>query len=211
MRIRRAGRTALLVELADLAEAQAWYAEVLRRREAGELPGIREVVPGARTVLLDGVTDTDHAAGLLAGWPAPSATTRVPATGVTVPVRYDGPDLAAVADHWRMPVDEVVRIHTSTEFTVAFCGFSPGFAYLAGLPQDRQVPRLDTPRTRVPAGAIGLAGPWCGVYPSDSPGGWRLIGRTSRTLFDLNRDPPALLVPGMTVRFDEADTAGPAG
>jgi KipI family sensor histidine kinase inhibitor len=101
------------------------------------------------------------------------------------------------------PVAALVRALTDTEFTVAFGGFAPGFGYLAGLPADLQVPRRATPRTRVPVGSVGLAGPFAGVYPRASPGGWQLVGRTDAVLFDVDRDPPALLVPGARVRFRE--------
>src|SRR6266508_2649229 len=118
-----------------------------------------------------------------------------------LPTTYDGADLALVAEHWGVSPAEVVRRHTATEFRVAFCGFAPGFGYLTGLPEELAVPRLDTPRARVPAGSVGLAGRYCGVYPSPSPGGWLLIGRTSVRLFDVDEDPPALLAPGTRVRF----------
>jgi KipI family sensor histidine kinase inhibitor len=100
-----------------------------------------------------------------------------------------------------MTRDEVVTTHTGTELVVAFCGFAPGFPYCTGLPERLAVPRLDAPRTRVPAGAVGLAGPFTGIYPTASPGGWRLIGHTDLVLWDTDRDPPATLVPGTRVRF----------
>jgi KipI family sensor histidine kinase inhibitor len=103
-----------------------------------------------------------------------------------------------------MTRDEVVATHTSTEFVVAFCGFAPGFAYCSGLPENLSVPRLDSPRTKVPAGSVGLAGPYTGVYPTPSPGGWQLIGRTELVLWDVDRDPPATLAPGTGVRFTVA-------
>jgi len=107
-------------------------------------------------------------------------------------------------------VDEVVELHTGATLTVAFGGFAPGFAYLAGLPEALQQPRLDTPRPRIPSGSVGVAGEFGGVYPRTSPGGWRLLGRLTDeapTLFDPDRDPPALLVPGTTVRFRDAASA----
>jgi 5-oxoprolinase (ATP-hydrolysing) subunit B len=98
----------------------------------------------------------------------------------------------------------VVRRHTAPEYTVAFLGFSPGFPYLVGLDPALEVPRRDTPRTSIPAGSVGLAGGQTGVYPTASPGGWQLIGRTEVTLFDPDRDPPALLGPGSRLRFTVA-------
>ena len=95
----------------------------------------------------------------------------------------------------------MVARHGGIEFVSAFCGFAPGFAYLAGLPEEYAVPRLDSPRSRVPVGSVGLAGSWCGVYPSESPGGWRLLGHTDLTLWDPDRSEPALLAPGTRVRF----------
>jgi KipI family sensor histidine kinase inhibitor len=100
-----------------------------------------------------------------------------------------------------MTADEVVATHTASDLVVAFCGFAPGFAYCTGLPERLAVPRLDSPRARVPAGSVGLAGPFTGVYPTESPGGWRLLGRTDLVLWDEERDPPATLSPGTAVRF----------
>ncbi|WP_256461167.1 5-oxoprolinase subunit B family protein [Blastococcus sp. PRF04-17] len=120
-----------------------------------------------------------------------------------LPVTFDGPDLPEVAELVEMPVPDVVRALTSVALTVAFSGFAPGFGYLTGLPQELHVPRRATPRTRVPAGSVGLAGPYAGAYPSESPGGWQLVGRTDAVLFDVHRDPPALLFPGTRVRFRE--------
>jgi KipI family sensor histidine kinase inhibitor len=112
--------------------------------------------------------------------------------------------LASVASLADMTEADVVRIHTSTTFNVAFTGFAPGFAYLAGLPPELHVPRRDVPRTRVETGAVGLAGPYSGVYPRSSPGGWQIIGHlaaNAEPLWDAHRDPPALLQPGTRVRF----------
>ena len=184
------GHNAVLVEVASPAEAVS-LATWARDRSLAV-----DVVPGARTVLLDGVVDAHGVAGVLATW-RPSAVE--PGPLVEIPVTYDGPDLEDVASRWGCDVDGVVARHVATEFTAAFCGFSPGFAYLAGL--DVEVPRLDTPRTRVPAGSVALADRWCGVYPTATPGGWRVIGRTQARLWDARREPPALLAPGTRVRF----------
>lgn len=158
-----------------------------------------DVVPAATTVLVDGVDDHAALAALLDDWRPGEAA--VAGELVEVAVRYDGPDLADVAARWGMTEEEAVARHTSIEFASRFCGFAPGFAYLSGLPDDLAVPRLDTPRTSVPVGSVGLAGSWCGVYPTASPGGWRLLGHTDAELWDATREPPALLAPGNRVRF----------
>ncbi|MEW5630609.1 5-oxoprolinase subunit B family protein [Streptomyces hydrogenans] len=208
MRVLRVGEHALLVELADRTAAEAFHAELLRRRATGALPGVREVVPAARTVLLDGVAEPAALAAELPGWEPRPGHARVGEV-VEVPVRYDGPDLAEVADRWEVSPAEAVRIHSSAEFRVAFCGFAPGFGYLTGLGARYEVPRRATPRTAVPAGAVALAGPYTGVYPRSSPGGWQLIGTTDLVLWDTGREPAALLSPGTRVRFVPSD--GPTG
>ncbi|MEN3583801.1 allophanate hydrolase subunit 1 [Streptomyces sp. ZYX-F-203] len=199
MRVLTVGEEALLVELSTSEEARALHAALVLRREAGALT-VREIVPAARTVLLDGVADPVRVAAELASAPVPPA--RPPASEeVVLPVRYTGADLRGVADLWGVGVEEVARIHAATEFHVAFCGFAPGFGYLTGLPERYHVPRLSTPRRVVPAGSVGLAGPYTGVYPGSSPGGWRLIGVTDAVLWDPSRSPAALLAPGTRVRF----------
>lgn len=199
MRVLPVGDGALLVEVDSGEEAQALHAELLRRRAEGLLTA-REIVPAARTVLLDGLTDPDRVASELAAADVPPAPP-LPDTVVEIPVRYDGPDLADVAAHWGVSPREVARIHAGTEFRVAFCGFAPGFGYLTGLPPRYDVPRRATPRTAVPAGSVALAGPYTGVYPRSSPGGWQLIGTTDAVLWDTAREPAALLAPGTRVRF----------
>ncbi|MER7460370.1 allophanate hydrolase subunit 1 [Micromonospora sp. NPDC126480] len=211
MRIRSAGAHALLLDCADPAPGQppppgiadqveAWRAELWRRRERGELD-VAEIVPAATTVLLDGVSDPARTAALLAGWTPAPASAATDGTTVDVPVAYDGEDLPAVARHWGVDVPAVVHRLTTTEFRVAFCGFAPGFAYLTGLPAGLAVPRLPTPRPRVPAGSVALAGPYAGIYPTASPGGWLLVGRTDLPLFDVHAEPPARLGPGARVRL----------
>jgi len=203
MRTLPVGDDALLVEVSSGEEARALHAELLRRRAEGSL-AVREIVPAARTVLLDGLTDPDRLAAELALSDAPPAPPHARDV-VRLPVRYDGPDLHDVAAHWGVPPDEVARIHAGTEFSVAFCGFAPGFGYLTGLPPRYDVPRRATPRTAVPAGAVALAGPYTGVYPRSSPGGWQLIGTTDAVLWDHTRVPAALLAPGTRVRFVPVD------
>ncbi|MEE1791508.1 allophanate hydrolase subunit 1 [Streptomyces sp. BE308] len=217
VRVLPAGRQALLVELSRGEHAEAFHAELLRRRARGELPAVREIVPGARTVLLDGIAD--HTPDAMARFARALASWRIPplrrdtGAAVEIPVVYDGPDLAEVAAVWGVAADEVARIHSRTEFRVAFCGFAPGFGYLTGLPERLHVPRRTTPRTKVPAGALALAGPYTGVYPRPSPGGWQLIGRMPGpdTLWDSAREPAALLGPGTRVRFVAAETGTVAG
>ncbi|MFJ8650586.1 5-oxoprolinase subunit PxpB [Streptomyces sp. NPDC093546] len=200
MRTLAVGERALLVELGSGEEAQAFHAEVLRRRASGALPAVREIVPAARTVLLDGVEDPGRLAEQVARWEVEPLHTRADPL-LEIPVRYDGPDLAVVAALWGVEPEEVARIHSGVEFRVAFCGFAPGFGYLTGLPARYEVPRRSTPRTAVPPGSVALAGAYTGVYPRSSPGGWQLIGTTDLVLWDPAREPAALLSPGTRVRF----------
>ncbi|MCX4631055.1 allophanate hydrolase subunit 1 [Streptomyces sp. NBC_01443] len=196
------GGEALLIELDSAAEVAALHAELLRRRDAGELGAVRDVVPAARTVLLDGVREPRALAERIARWEVPPlAETEGPL--VTVPVRYDGPDLAEAARLWGVGEREVAGIVGGTLFRVAFCGFAPGFGYLTGLPERYHLPRRATPRTAVPAGSLALAGEYAGVYPRSSPGGWQLIGTTDAVLWDPERQPAALFAPGVRVRFEE--------
>jgi len=202
MRLHPVGADALLVELDDTAAATALYRAAL----AGGVEA-RDIVPAAQTVLFDGLADRERVAAELSRWSGPSGPDPAGGTApgfVEVPTVYDGPDLEDVARFWQMTTAEVVATHTSTEFTVGFCGFAPGFPYCTGLPPGLHVPRLDIPRPRVPAGSVGLAGEFTGIYPSASPGGWRLLGRTDLTLWDGERDQPATLPPGTRVRFVQA-------
>ncbi|MGW7577982.1 5-oxoprolinase subunit PxpB [Streptomyces sp. NPDC054765] len=199
------GEHGLLIELDSAEEVEALHAELLRRAADGVLPPVREIVPAARTVLLDGLTDPRGLIAELAAWAIPPLTVGDRPT-VEIPVRYDGPDLGDVAALWDTTPEEVVRRHSATEFHVAFCGFAPGFGYLTGLPEQLHVPRRDTPRTKVPVGSVALAGPYTGVYPRSSPGGWQLIGTTDTVLWDPRREPAALLAPGTRVRFVPQET-----
>ncbi|MDQ0759152.1 5-oxoprolinase subunit PxpB [Streptomyces canus] len=199
MRALPVGDAALLIEVSSGDEARTLHAELVRRRAEGSL-SVREIVPAARTVLLDGLADPARLAAELTASEIPPARPRARAV-IELPVRYDGPDLADVAAQWGVSPEEVARIHAGTEFTVAFCGFAPGFGYLTGLPARYDVPRRATPRTAVPAGSVALAGPYTGVYPRSSPGGWQLIGTTDAVLWDHARVPAALLSPGTRVRF----------
>jgi KipI family sensor histidine kinase inhibitor len=199
----RCGREALLVEVDDLDAALSLYAAL----RAAALPGVVDLVPAARTVLirldptLTSPAEVEKAtAGLHTDGPD-----LTDAGTVEIPVRYDGPDLAAVAEHTGLTEDEVVALHTGSQWTVAFAGFTPGFGYLTGGDPRLDVPRRSSPRTRIPAGSVGLAGRFSGVYPNDSPGGWQLIGSTTERMWDLDRPEPALLVPGVRVIFKAVD------
>jgi KipI family sensor histidine kinase inhibitor len=203
MRLLPCGSNALLVELDDLEEVLGYYAAL----EAEPPAGVVDIVPAARTVMV--VTDPAHTdlAHLERSLHNTVARKDRRASGelVEIPVVYDGPDLADIAALLGCDVAEVVRRHTADEWTVAFCGFAPGFGYLTGQ-SDWNVPRRESPRTKVPAGSVALAGEFSGVYPRESPGGWQLLGRTEVVVFDLNRDPAALLHPGGRVRFIDAGT-----
>ena len=199
MRILTASDHALLVEAADLDEA-------MRLNLAWEgTPGVVERIPGARTVLVRfdplAVSAADLAGALAA---TEIDTAQLPATGeVTVPVRYDGQDLDEAASLLGVSADELVNRHLAADWRVAFSGFAPGFGYVVSSDPLFDVPRRSSPRTRVPAGSVALAGQFTGVYPRESPGGWQLIGRTDALMWDIDRDPPALLSPGTTVRFEQ--------
>jgi KipI family sensor histidine kinase inhibitor len=167
------------------------------------MPGVQAVIPGARTVLLE-YDPTQTSFDALAEAVSELDVQPEPATGgaeVAIAVRYDGPDLAAVADEIGCSVADLIRRHSGARYRVAFCGFAPGFAYLSGLDPLLHVPRLAEPRTTVPAGSVAIAGEFTAVYPRRSPGGWRLLGTSSTRLWQLDRDPPALLTPGTAVRF----------
>ena len=203
MRLRPAGERGLLVEVESLELVHRLHAAL----RALDPPGVVELVPAYRTLLV--VADPERAGALdelAARLPALELPPAEAVAGdpVEIPVRYDGQDLPEVAGLTGLDAEEVVRRHTAPEYTVAFLGFSPGFPYLVGLDPALEVPRRDTPRTSIPAGSVGLAGGQTGIYPSASPGGWQLIGRTEVTLFDLRRDPPALLAPGSRLRFTVA-------
>ena len=199
MRLLPSGSTALLVELDELDDVLALYAALVDDPPEG----VVDVVPAARTVLL--VTDPARTT-LAAVADAVHRTTPRPGgqrTGdsIELPVHYDGADLEELAEQLDLTGEELVQRHTGAEWTVAFCGFAPGFGYLTQPGAAWDVPRRATPRTKVPAGSVALAGEFSGVYPRESPGGWQLIGRTDVAVFDLTREPAALLRPGTRVRF----------
>jgi KipI family sensor histidine kinase inhibitor len=193
----------MLVELDSLAEVEALHGALL----VADLPDVVELVPAATTVLIAGRPGSDglsRARAVVEAADLSHPPFRTPRQ-VRLPISYDGPDLELVASTAGLSVDEVVALHSGAEYTVAFCGFAPGFGYLVGLPEPLQQARLENPRTRVPAGSVGIAGEFTGAYPTASPGGWRLIGRTTAILFDAKRSSgPALLAPGDHVRFEVA-------
>lgn len=202
MRVLRCADTGVLVEVEDLSGVLALRAAL----EARPVPGVTDVVPAARTLLLriaPGV-DADAVAEAVTGLPTTSVTRAGREESVTIPVVYDGEDLDDVAELTGLTRRGVVEAHTSATWTVAFCGFAPGFGYMVGDDPRLHVPRRHEARTRVPAGSVALAGEFAGVYPRPSPGGWRLLGRTEARIWDLDRDPPGLLRPGVRVRFTEA-------
>ncbi|MEO6997510.1 MAG: 5-oxoprolinase subunit PxpB [Terracoccus sp.] len=208
------GQGALLVELGTL-EAVLTADAAVRRAISGAGPGtpwaeVVDVVPAAQTLLVTLRAPLDlsplrRALGELLSDLDPKDS-KVPEDHVVrIPVHYDGPDLRDVARLCGLGPAEVVTLHTAAPWRVAFGGFAPGFAYLTGGDARLEVGRRSEPRTVVPAGAVGLAGPFSGIYPRPSPGGWQLIGTTDATLWDVDRDPPALLQPGWSVQFVDAD------
>lgn len=199
MNLRHMGDAALLVETRDAEEAQR-----LRRALAVEdIPGLRQLVPGYSSLLIAVdplVTDLDALAGRLpelSRTPEPAPAPKLH----EIAVRYGGDDLQAVATALSMSAEEVVRRHSAPGYSVAFLGFAPGFAYLTGLDPKLQLPRLATPRTRTPQGAVAVADGFTGIYPQATPGGWRVLGLTTAKLFDPEAGSPALFAPGDQVRF----------
>lgn len=195
------GPRAVLLEFASLDEVISADA-VLSASDLVAGGRVLELVPAARTILVvhDGTLTGADATDVLAT--ATAVEHRRPAGDVVeIGVHYDGADLAEVAGATGLSVDEVVARHSSGLYTCAFCGFMPGFSYLQGLDEVLWLPRRATPRTRVPAGSVAIAAGFSAVYPSDSPGGWHLLGRTDVRLWDPEAPIPALLPPGTRVRF----------
>lgn len=199
MRILPSGTRGLLLELDTLDDVLRHYAAL----QEADLP-VLDLVPAGRTILVVGDRDTDlRALADRLRQVAPAQHGHRSDGSVEIPVRYDGADLPEAARLLGCSPEELVARHREEEWTVAFCGFAPGFGYLAGTRFAWDTPRRSSPRTRVPAGSLALAGEFTGVYPRESPGGWQLIGHALVDVFDLDRDPPALLVPGTAVRFVE--------
>ena len=199
MIVRRAGDSALLVDTGETALAHRLRARLLQEN----LPGLRDLVPGLSTLLIvaDPIAlDLDELAAAIPAWELPAHETGE-AREIVIDVTYDGPDLEAVSEVTGLAVPEIIERHAAATYDVAFLGFAPGFAYLTGLDPALSVPRLDSPRTRVPAGSVAIAGPMTVVYPRATPGGWRILGHSDVTLFDPTKRPPAKLAPGDRVRF----------
>jgi KipI family sensor histidine kinase inhibitor len=206
MKVLPCGDRAVLAEFDSLEETMGAF----RALDAARPPGVLELVPAARTVLVR----VDPARLSLRGaeqwvtehWAMGDPAVRLdPALRVTIPVRYDGPDLATTAELLGMSMGELISRHSLTEWRCAFIGFAPGFAYLTAVGPEGssfQVPRRATSRESVPAGSVGLAGDFTGIYPRASPGGWQLIGATDAALWDVDREPPSLLAPGTIVHFE---------
>lgn len=198
MRFYPVSQDALLVELANLDETLALFDSLQQQ----PIHGVEELVPAARTVLVHFRPGAVSREALAAQIATRDVHGKARAAGklIEIPVHYNGEDLDDVARELGISREEVIRRHTGSDYNVAFCGFAPGFAYLSGGPEF-VVPRRSTPRTRIPAGAVALAGGFSGVYPQASPGGWQIIGLTDARMWDLERDEPALLQPGYRVRF----------
>jgi len=203
MRLLPCGDRALLAEFGELELALGAYS----RWSTSAPAGIIELVPAARTVLVrldPAVMGLGAAEQWLLAHP-PLQPGALPSAGlVTLPLVYDGDDLAIVSEIWGCSRDAVGDLHGATEWVCAFIGFAPGFSYLVPttgsvLPP---VPRRATSRPQVPAGAVGLAAEYCGIYPRASPGGWQVIGRTPAVMWDADRAFPALVTPGTRVRFE---------
>jgi len=195
MRVLPCGSGALLAEYDSLAEVMS-VDEALR---ASELAGIDEIIPAARTVLVTFRHIDREALDRLLVPGAPAKRIEGPIVEITVV--YDGADLGEVSEATGLTVEQIVDTHSSVVYSAAFLGFTPGWAYLVGLPASLQLPRRKTPRTAVPAGSVAVANEFTGVYPTLSPGGWHLLGHTELRMFDVEREKPALVVAGDRVRF----------
>lgn len=206
------GDAAVLVRVGDsLGKVLA----TAHKLEAARLPGVIEIAPALASVAL--YLETPRPFGDLARIIQAALRRRLPVTTIErpprlleVPVCYEpdyGLDLAAVAQHCRLSPNEIRRCHTRPEYRVRCVGFSPGFPYLSKLPTVLAMPRRASPRSEVPAGSVGIGGAQTGIYPLPSPGGWNIIGRTPLRLFDVTREPAALLQAGDHVRFFAIDRA----
>jgi len=218
------GEQAVIVKCGETFEPEthARAARLAEKLAAAPFPGFRECVPSYVSVcvyfdLFEAASQAGPCSAYewvcerierleseVTGAGAPDGTGEGGTRDVTIPVCYCpacGPDLADIAEMGGLSVEDAASLHAAADYAVAMIGFLPGFPYLAGLPDALRVPRLDAPRIRVPAGSVAVAGGMACVYPSDSPGGWRLIGRTPIRLFDPLADPPSALAVGDRVRF----------
>jgi len=199
--IRDYGDRALLLECESTDEVLALTVAL----NEAQIPGLLDIVPASRTVLLELAGPRDQAptrqllARLQVG--AAAAAEGDGHIDVVIDVVYDGADLTDVAELTGLDVPDIIEAHAATPWRCGFGGFAPGFAYLVGGDPRLAVPRRSEPRIKVPAGAVGLAGEFSGIYPRQSPGGWQLIGHTDAVLWDVERSQPALLMPGMRVQF----------
>jgi KipI family sensor histidine kinase inhibitor len=222
VRVEFLGDCALLLRLGERIDGalNARVHAVAQALRDAALPGVRDIVPAYASIAVH----YDPAAWLdPAGADTPSQRAaqlcdfvencNISAAGknlpaVEIPICYGGPfgpDLAEIAAHAQLDVDTVIALHTAGAYRVAMLGFAPGFPYLLGLDPKLHTPRRAHPRTRVPAGSVGIGGAQTGIYPRELPGGWQIIGRTPLLLFDPARDSPALLAPGQRVRFRAVD------
>jgi len=194
-----AGSNRFLIDLDDLDTT----IQLFDALSSSPIPGIVEIVPGARTlsVTYDPLVVLPRDLYEAISAVTPNALTECVGALVEIPVRYDGEDLSFVAEYLGWTVEKLIQRHAEATFTVAFTGFAPGFAYMTCDDPAFELPRRDSPRTRIPAGSVALAGQFCGIYPSDTPGGWQLLGTTTVPMWDLNREKAALLSPGDRVKF----------
>lgn len=191
MKLLLCGDQSTLIDCATATEARYWAAHLTDRWP---------VTLGASTVLVPAPVAQVREA--LVGLGPPNESDITTGTFHRILVHYDGPDLDLVASHSGLSVSEVIALHTRQPWLVGFCGFAPGFAYLVGGDPRLAAPRLDVPRPRIEAGSVGIAGPYSGIYPRESAGGWLIIGHTAAALWDLERTPPALFQPGDAVQFE---------
>lgn len=199
MRFLPVNLTSFLVELPTLAQALGLFSVL----KAEPLHGVEEMIPAARTVLIRFAPYMTSAAALVGQIMQlrPELARQRVNSPIEIQVDYNGEDLPELAELTGLSVAQIINRHTARDYVVAFCGFAPGFGYLIGGDPVLRVPRRQTPRTRIPAGAVGLAGEFTGVYPRASPGGWQLIGTTELKMWDLSRTPSSLFQPGVVVRF----------
>lgn len=207
------GEQALVLELGGepTAEHQARLCALADKYR--DYPGILDAVPGMFNLTIQfnhQYAFKELRDALVADWQQTDGSKYI-ATEIDIPVDYGGefgPDLDAVAEYCGLTPEQVVQYHSEARYQVFFLGFQPGFAYLGGLPERLVMPRHDTPRTQVPAGSVAIGGAQTGIYPGAGPGGWQLIGRTEKPLFNINEHPPVLLFPGARVRFSVHSYAG---